>query len=156
LYYRLNVLPIGLPPLRARAEDIPRLVHYFIDSYNTEFRKRVRRVAPETMRRLQAYGWPGNIRELRNAIERAMLLSESATLTADDFTLGSAGAGHLTDRVELPPSGIDLDQLERSLVVQALERTGWNQTRASALLGLNRDQIRYRIEKFHLEKTPSN
>jgi transcriptional regulator with GAF, ATPase, and Fis domain len=84
-----------------------------------------------------------------------MLLAESDILTADDFTLGGAAAAQLSDRVELPPSGIDLDQLERSLVVQALERTGWNQTRASALLGLNRDQIRYRIEKFHLEKTTS-
>jgi len=78
------------------------------------------------------------------------------TLTASDFTLGGAGAARLDDRVELPASGIDLEQLERSLVVQALERAGWNQTRASALLGLNRDQIRYRIEKFHLEKTASN
>ena len=77
LYYRLNVLPIALPPLRARVDDIPRLVHYFVDTYNTEFRKRVRRVAPETMKRLQAYGWPGNIRELRNAIERAMLLADA-------------------------------------------------------------------------------
>src|SRR6476661_5209861 len=76
LYYRLNVLPIALPPLRARAEDIPRLVHYFIDSYNAEFRKRVKGVAAETMKRLQSYPWPGNIRELRNAIERAMLLGD--------------------------------------------------------------------------------
>ena len=87
LYYRLNVLPIALPPLRARADDIPRLVHYFVDSYNDEFRKRVRRVAPETMKRLQAYGWPGNIRELRNAIERAMLLAEGDELTDADFPL---------------------------------------------------------------------
>ena len=79
LYYRLNVLPIALPPLRARADDIPRLVHYFVDTYNDEFRKRVRRVAPETMKRLQAYGWPGNIRELRNAIERAMLLARATS-----------------------------------------------------------------------------
>ena len=156
LFYRLNVLPIVLPPLRDRAEDISLLVAFYVDAYNAEFKKKVRGVSADAMKRLQAYAWPGNIRELRNAIERAMLLSENATLTAADFTLGSAGAGHLTDRVELPPSGIDLDQLERSLVVQALERTGWNQTRASALLGLNRDQIRYRIEKFHLEKTTSN
>jgi two-component system response regulator AtoC len=156
LFYRLNVLPIVLPPLRDRAGDIPLLVTFYVDAYNAEFKKKVRGISADAMKRLQAYAWPGNIRELRNAIERAMLLSDSATLTADDFTLGSAGAGHLTDRVELPPSGIDLDQLERSLVVQALERTGWNQTRASALLGLNRDQIRYRIEKFHLEKTTSN
>jgi DNA-binding NtrC family response regulator len=155
LFYRLNVLPIVLPPLRERADDIPLLVTFYIDAYNAEFKKKVRGVSADAMKRLHAYGWPGNIRELRNAVERAMLLAESETLTADDFTLGGAGGTRLGDRVELPASGIDLDQLERSLVVQALERTGWNQTRASALLGLNRDQIRYRIEKFHLEKTPS-
>ena len=76
-------------------------------------------------------------------------------LQVDDFTVGGGSGVRLGDRVELPPNGIDLEQLERSLVVQALERTQWNQTRAATLLGLNRDQIRYRIEKFHLEKTPT-
>ncbi len=152
LYYRLNVLPIALPPLRARAEDIPRLAHYFIDNFNSEFRKKVRRVAPETMKRIQSYGWPGNIRELRNAIERAMLLAEGDELTDADFPLGGGAGARLTEGVQLPAHGIDLEQLERSLVIQALERSGWNQTRAATLLGINRDQIRYRIEKFKLEK----
>jgi two-component system, NtrC family, response regulator AtoC len=152
LYYRLNVLPIVLPPLRDRVDDIPALVEFYVDSYNREFKKRIHGVGTEAMTRLRAYGWPGNVRELKNAVERAMLLAEHETLGVNDFTLG-AGAVRLSDRVELPAGGIDLDQLERSLVVQALERTGWNQTRAAALLGLNRDQIRYRIEKFHLEKT---
>ncbi len=154
LYYRLNVLPIAIPPLRTRADDIPRLVHYFIDTFNAEFRKRIRRVAPETMKRLQAYGWPGNIRELRNAIERAMLLADGDELTDRDFPLTTGAAPRLTEAVQLPTQGIDLEQLERSLVIQALERSGWNQTRAATLLGLNRDQIRYRIEKFKLERAP--
>jgi DNA-binding NtrC family response regulator len=152
LFYRLNVLPILLPPLRARAEDIPALVNYFVDSYNTEFRKRVKGLTADAMKRLQAYGWPGNIRELRNAVERAMLLVEGDSLTADQFPVASGGAPALTVGVELPAAGVDLEQLERSLVVQALERSGWNQTRAAALLGLNRDQIRYRIEKFKLDR----
>jgi len=155
LYYRLNVLPIALPPLRARADDIPRLVNYFIDNFNTEFRKRVRRVAPETMKRLQAFGWPGNIRELRNAIERAMLFAESDELTDTDFPLSSGASLRFNEGVQLPPHGVDLEQIERSLVVQALERSGWNQTRAAGLLGVNRDQIRYRIEKFKLERVHS-
>src|SRR5262245_4748565 len=150
LYYRLNVLPIVLPPLRARADDVPVLVRYFVDSFNREFRKKVRGVGDDAMRRLQAYGWPGNIRELRNAVERAMLLAEGAELTADEFPVASKTT--LTQEMQLPAAGIDLDQLERSLVVQALERSRWNQTRAAALLGLNRDQIRYRIEKFKLER----
>ena len=123
----------------------------FVDAYNDEFRKRVRRVAPDTMKRLQAYGWPGNIRELRNSIERAMLLAESDELTDTDFPLAGAGL-RISEGVQLPAHGIDLEQLERSLVVQALERSGWNQTRAATLLGVNRDQIRYRIEKFKLER----
>jgi len=152
LFYRLNVLPIPLPPLRERADDVPLLVEFYIDAYNTEFKKRIRGVTADAMAQLRRYPWPGNIRELRNAVERAMLLAEGETLTADDFSSLAGGSVKLGDRVELPAGGLDLEQLERSMVVQALERTAWNQTRAAALLGLNRDQIRYRIEKFKLEK----
>jgi two-component system, NtrC family, response regulator AtoC len=152
LYYRLNVLPIVLPPLRNRIEDIPALAKYFVTVYNSEFRKRVRGITDGAIKLLQAYGWPGNIRELRNAVERAMLLVEGDELTAEQFPLAASAAANLTERVALPATGVNLEQLERSLVVQALERSGWNQTRAAALLGLNRDQIRYRIEKFGLEK----
>jgi DNA-binding NtrC family response regulator len=150
LYYRLNVMPVFLPPLRARADDIPLLVSFYVDRYNSEFRKQIRRVAPDAMSRLTTYGWPGNVRELRNAVERAMLLAEGDELKLEHFPM--TASTRLTDRVELPSGGIDLEQLERSLVVQALERSGWNQTRAATLLGLNRDQIRYRIEKFKLGK----
>jgi transcriptional regulator with GAF, ATPase, and Fis domain len=154
LYYRLNVVPINLPPLRQRVEDIPLLVDYYVDSYNTEFKKRVIRIAPDALARLKAYPWPGNIRELKNAVERAMLLTDDEELTLEQFPLGSGlPATRVGDGVALPAAGIDLEQLERSLVVQALERSKWNQTRAAALLGLNRDQIRYRIEKFKLEKS---
>jgi transcriptional regulator with PAS, ATPase and Fis domain len=156
LFYRLNVLPIQLPPLRERVGDIPLLVSFYIDTYNSEFKKRIRGITPDALQRMSRYPWPGNIRELRNAIERAMLLSDGDMLTADDFSGPATGVVRLSDRVELPAGGVDLEQLERSLVVQALERTGWNQTRAATLLGLNRDQIRYRIEKFQLEKTPTS
>jgi two-component system response regulator AtoC len=152
LYYRLNVLPIELPPLRARPGDIPLLVNYYLDAYNREFRKRVRGVEPAVMNALKTYAWPGNVRELRNVVERAMLLAEGPTLTLDDVPVAAAGPVRLTEQVDLPAAGIDLDQLERSLVVQALDRSGWNQTKAAGMLGLNRDQIRYRVEKFKLEK----
>jgi len=152
LYYRLNVLPIELPPLRARAGDLPLLVNYYVDTYNSEFRKHVRGVDARAMDALKAYGWPGNVRELRNVVERAMLLADGQTLTLGDFPVAAASSARLTEQVDLPASGIDLEQLERSLVVQALERSGWNQTKAAALLGLNRDQIRYRVEKFKLAK----
>ena len=152
LYYRLNVLPITMPSLRSHAEDIPLLVEYFIDAFNGEFRKKVLGATPAAYAVLQQYGWPGNVRELRNVLERAMLLSDHDRLDAKDFAALSrpVTAG---DEFELPAKGVDLEQLERSLLVQALKRSGGNQTRAGALLGLNRDQIRYRIEKFALTAT---
>jgi DNA-binding NtrC family response regulator len=152
LYYRLNVLPIELPSLRARPGDIPLLVNYYVDAYNGEFRKRVTGVDGAALNALKSYGWPGNVRELRNVIERAMLLADGTTLTLGDFPVAAAAPVRLTEQVDLPAAGIDLEQLERSLVIQALERSGWNQTKAAGMLGLNRDQIRYRVEKFKLEK----
>ena len=152
LYYRLNVMPIVMPPLRQRSDDIPTLLAYYVDNFNREFRKKIRRIAPAAMERLKAYPWPGNIRELRNAVERAMLLAEGEELTIGHFPIVDQRALDLSESVELPAGGIDLEQLERSLVVQALQRSAWNQTKAATLLGLNRDQIRYRIEKFKLER----
>jgi DNA-binding NtrC family response regulator len=151
LFYRLNVLPIDLPPLRGHVEDLPLLVDFYIDLYNREFRKSVRGVTPSAMQALRAYGWPGNIREVRNAVERAMLLTEGSVLDAHDFPM-LAGSVRVFADIALPAEGVNLEELERSLVVQALERCGGNQTRAATLLGLNRDQIRYRIEKFGLAK----
>lgn len=151
LYYRLNVLPVKLPPLRDRADDIPVLVKFFIDGFNREFRKKVLGVEPEVLDALQHYAWPGNVRELRNAVERAVLLAETEVLTLDLFSMLSPARG-ASQNVRLPPGGTNLEQLERDLLVQALERTKWNQTKAASLLGMNRDQIRYRIEKFGLSK----
>ncbi|MDP2391154.1 MAG: helix-turn-helix domain-containing protein, partial [Acidobacteriota bacterium] len=152
LFYRLNVMAVPLPPLRDRRDDIPRLLHHYIDLFNTEFRKKISGVSPGAMKMLQAYAWPGNVRELRNAVERAMLLTESAELSEAQFAMLVSGDAELSAGMGLPAGGINLEELERSLVVQALERSGWNQTKAATLLGLNRDQIRYRIEKFKLEK----
>ena len=151
LFYRLQVMPISLPPLRERAGDIPRLVNHYIDRYNHEFRKRVKGVTPEALQMLEQYRWPGNIRELRNAIERAMLLIDREWLQPNDFTtLVRTVALH--SQFRLPPGGLVLEDVERQLVIQALERAGGNQTRAGHLLGINRDQVRYRIEKFGLDR----
>ncbi len=152
LFYRLNVLPVKLPPLRDRAEDIPLLTNFFIEVFNGEFRKQVTEVDPEVREALLSHPWPGNVRELRNAIERAVLLAEDTRLTLDQFPMLTSRRG-VADSVQLPAAGTNLEQLERALVMQALERTKWNQTQAAALLGMNRDQIRYRIEKFGLSKS---
>ena len=154
LYYRLRVLPVTLPPLRDRGSDVELLTKHFVDVYNGEFKKNVKGLSSEARALVAAAAWPGNVREFRNAIERAVLLCESDVLSAEDFPLISA-AKPVREGFQLPEGGVDLERLERDLVVQALRRTGGNQTQAGRLLGLNRDQIRYRIEKFSLEKTPA-
>jgi two-component system response regulator AtoC len=155
LYFRLRVIPLEIPPLRERSEDILPLAESFLQHFNREFRKSVSGFAPAAALRLQAYAWPGNVRELRNAIERAVLLSDGGPLGLRDLPKeisGDAGPGSRGGAAfRLPSAGLVLDELVRDLVVQALERSRGNRTRAAALLGLNRDQIRYRIEKFGLE-----
>jgi transcriptional regulator with GAF, ATPase, and Fis domain len=149
LFYRLNVLPIRLPALREHADDVPTLVGFFIDNFNREFKKKILGVTPAAQAVLQGYGWPGNVRELRNVVERAMLLAEGERLEPRDF--GALVSGRSSaDLFDLPAAGVNLEELERSLVSQALKRSGGNQTKAAGLLGMNRDQIRYRIEKFGL------
>ena len=150
LYYRLQVLTITMPPLRDRPEDIVPLARFFVDQFNREFGKEVRAVAAGAERMLKAHPWEGNVRELRNAVERAMLFSEGAELTAEDFAMLSEQQP-ISEGFQLPAAGVVLEELERSLVVQALERSDNNRTRAASLLGMSRDQIRYRIEKFGLE-----
>jgi DNA-binding NtrC family response regulator len=152
LFYRLNVLPMALPPLREHPQDIPILVEFFIDTFNSEFKKRIDGLTPAAAALLQTYGWPGNVRELRNVVERAMLLCEGKQLDARDFA--ALQNGHSTNEgFELPATGVNLEEVERSLVVQALKRSNGNQTKAASLLGMNRDQIRYRIEKFGLSES---
>jgi two-component system response regulator AtoC len=148
LFYRLQVMPVPLPPLRERRGDVPLLTSYYIDRYNREFRKKVRGLTPEASKLLEQYQWPGNIRELKNAIERAMLLNERDRLEPDDFTTLTRSVAATS--FKLPPEGINLEEVERQLLLQALERANGNQTQAAQLLGINRDQVRYRIEKFGL------
>ena len=150
LFYRLQVMPIHLPPLRERKGDVPLLANFFVDAYNREFKKRVKGITPEAMHVLESYGWPGNIRELRNAVERAMLLAERDWLKPEDFTTLTRNVGAQT-RFQLPAEGVNLEEVERQLLMQALERANGNQTQAGQLLGINRDQVRYRIEKFGLQ-----
>ena len=150
LFYRLQVMPITLPPLRERRGDVPLLANWYIDRFNREFRKRVRGLSPAASQVLQDYGWPGNVRELRNAIERAMLLIDRDRLEPEHFTTLTRSVAAAQFR--LPPEGVNLEDVERQLLLQALERSGGNQTQAAHLLGINRDQVRYRIEKFGLSK----
>ncbi len=162
LYYRLKIIPISMPPLRERPGDVAVLAQHFLERYAAEFGSRARRISPAAEEVLEAYRWPGNVRELRNVFERMVLLSRGEELGVDDIPqeiLGSrapaapsaAGPGENL-LFTLPPGGVDFEQLERSLVEQSLRRTRGNQTRASRLLGMNREQIRYRVEKFGLRE----
>jgi len=167
LYYRLNVLRIEMPPLRDRGDDVVLLAEHYARQFSREFRRPIRGLTDEARRVLTRYTWPGNVRELRNVIERAVLLTETADLDAHDFDgLSSARQASLAvdTPVErgpsggfvLPADGLRLDDVEKQLITLALERTQGNQTRAAGLLGLHRDQIRYRMEKYGLLKSPSH
>lgn len=155
LYYRLNVLRVEVPPLRARGNDIALLAQFFVEGFAREFKRPVPSLSPAAEASLRSYPWPGNVRELRNLVERAVLLCEGELLQPGDFeSLHTTHAPHGDGRgaFSLPVEGVQLDEVEKGLVIQALERSGGNQTRAATLLGLHRDQIRYRIEKFGLAK----
>src|SRR4030095_2987481 len=135
LYARLNVLSIDLPALRTHREDVPSLISYYVGVCNREFRKAVRGASLPALRALQGYGWPSNVRELRNAVERAMLRAESAWLEPRDFPVLGTNV-QAANGILLPSEGVHLEELERSLVVQALERSAGNQTTARGRLGL--------------------
>ncbi len=151
LYERLSATTVHLPPLRARTSDVEPLVRHYIDIFNRDLGTQVEGLTPEALDALEAYSWPGNVRELRTVVERAMLVADSGMLQSAQFALDGV-ARREGSEMDLPPSGVNLERLERDLVVQALQRTGGNQTRAATLLGLNRDQVRYRIEKFGLSR----
>ena len=150
LFYRLQVMPVVLPSLRERKGDVALLARFYINRFNGEFRKHVRGLTQTAQELLDHYAWPGNVRELRNAIERAMLLADRELLEPQDFTTLTRVIS--PTQFKLPPEGVNLEEVERQLVVQALERANNNQTKAAELLGLNRDQVRYRMEKFGLRQ----
>ena len=149
LFYRLQVMPVTLPPVRERRGDVPLLSSFYIDRFNREFRKRVRGLTPAALKVVEQYQWPGNVRELRNAIERAMLLIDHEWLEPEDLT--SLTRSVAPTQFKLPAEGVNLEDIERQLLVQALDRARGNQTQAAQLLGINRDQVRYRMEKFGLQ-----
>ncbi len=156
LFYRINILPQCLPPLRERPEDIAPLALHFLDELSREFHRTPPGLAPEALGCLEAYHWPGNARELRNVIERVLLLEEGGTILPEqlplEVRLGGSARGMESSRngggVALPTEGVDLEEVERTLIAQALEAARGNKTRAARLLRLTRDTLRYRLEKY--------
>jgi len=161
LYYRLNVFPIELPPLRKRKEDIPLLAQHFLEKFQKELGKKDMILSEEAIEVLGNYHWPGNIRELENIIERTLIISNRPVIGKKDLPAGiiSGGVSADADSVQsgetpfqLPEEGINLDDLEKDLILQALERTDYNQTRAAKMLGISRHTLLYRMEKYQLKK----
>lgn len=155
LYYRVNVFPILIPPLRQRTEDIPVLVNFFLAHFSRKYLKPPRRVDDQAMALMRNYAWPGNVRELRNIIERLVIRSRSQSISFDEVEacgLGAArGAGGV---VSLPDGGLDIEEVEKQLVLEALRKTEWNQKEAAKLLSISVDRMNARVKKFNL-KHPS-
>ena len=187
LYYRINLLPIVVPPLRERRDDIPLLARFFLGRFCGQYGKPARRFDDEALQVLRACAWPGNVREVRNVVERLVIRSRSEIITAGDlercgvsraagdlersggnfatgdlerpggnFATGDLErpGGNLAGKAELPVSipeeGISLEDVERNLVIEALERTAWNQKDAAALLKISVDRMNARVKKFGL------
>ncbi len=153
LYYRLNVIPILLPPLRERRTDIPLLVEHFLRKHAQNGRRR--EISPEALALLMAYDWPGNVRELESLLERAILLGEGDVIQPADLpaSLRARGSGpRALAGLEIPDAGINLDEIERGLIEKALSKSEGNVTRAARLLGLTRRTLQYRLEKMQEEE----
>jgi DNA-binding NtrC family response regulator len=163
LYYRLNVIPVHLPPLRERGDDVLLLARHFLDEYCRRHGMPLRGLSAEAETLLKAYPWPGNIRELKNEIERAVLLTDGPMIRASDLSIDRrdrvqdpdrvaplevSGAGQV--RITFPPWGLSLDDLERQVIKKALSHTKGNISQAARLLHVSRDTLRYRMQKHRI------
>jgi transcriptional regulator with PAS, ATPase and Fis domain len=170
LYYRLKVFQLTLPSLRERKEDIPNLARYFIQHFNNQFQKNIKDLSNSVRQLLMMYSWPGNIRELRNVIERAVILENMATLQADSLpgeivsltenqgtraqanpnSFPAAEKPQSAYEIIIPTEGLSLYEVEKQIIIQALQKTDNNQTKTSKLLGISRDVLRYKVKKYRI------
>ena len=155
LYYRLNVVTIEMPPLRERKDDIAALANFFIRRFSGELKKKIEGLEPEALKLLMRYHWPGNIRELENAVERAMLLAEGTHIAVDDLRLGDTGAfgasRETSSLLKIPPTGIPLEDIERLAIVEALKMSNWVQKDAAELLSISPRVMNYKIKVLGIE-----
>ena len=156
LYYRLNVVSVEMPPLRERKDDIIALAMFFVKKFAGELKKKVDGKS-EAQKMLLRYNWPGNIRELENAIERALLMTEAQQIGADDLrlgeiaTAGSSGSRDVSALVKIPPSGVPLEEIERSALMEALKMSNWVQKDAAELLGISPRVMNYKIKTLRID-----
>ena len=154
LYYRLNVVPIDIPPLREHTEDIPDLVQLFIERFSRGSGKPVTAIRPEALQRLMEFHWPGNVRELENVIERACAMAKGSVLELEDIRLEPARPRPALESGALLPEGFTLEQWEDELIREALRRTAGNKSRAARMLGLSRNALRYRLSRMGIADEP--
>ncbi len=155
LFYRINVIPIHLPPLRERREDIPLLADHFLARYRQQMGKQVTGISGEAMAQLEAYHWPGNIRELENVIERAVALEQTPVILPDSLSpVVRGGATRVDQPIDLPESGFQLEahiqRLERTYITEALKRADGVQSRAAEILGMSFRSFRYYAKKYEI------
>ncbi|MFT7031592.1 MAG: two-component system response regulator HydG [Cyclobacteriaceae bacterium] len=146
LVYRINTVEIHLPSLRERVEDIPLLANHFVTEYSNKYRKNVKKLASSTIKKLQKYRWPGNIRELQHAIERAVIMSDDSSLTPEDFFF----LMHKPDSLEEKEDTFNLDEVEKNVIQKSIDRNGGNISKAAKELGLTRASLYRRLEKHAL------
>jgi transcriptional regulator with GAF, ATPase, and Fis domain len=152
LYYRVNVVNLTIPPLRERKQDIVPLARYFINKFSAELKKDLKGMTPSVVRALQRHTWPGNIRELENAIERAVLMCETETLHVEDLNLQSQHASNVTSlNLRLPPTGIELEELEKQAILEALRINSWVQKEAAKFLGISSRVMNYKVAKYEIK-----
>jgi len=158
LYYRLNVLSVDVMPLRERRDDIPVLIAFFLKKHTRNTTRLVRGLNPEARRVMENYSWPGNVRQLESAIERAILLAESDLITVEDLPLEVRQESRpvAESAFKLPAEGIDFEDVERNLIMQAMERTDYNITKAAKLLGVTFRTLQYRLDKFGIKRADKN
>jgi len=158
LYYRLNVIPIELPPLRERKEDIPLLINHFINKYNFTNKKNIKGMTLKAMEMLERYIWRGNIRELENVIERAVTLETNDNIQADSLSdeIRNYRGEHLKTISEIPSEGVNLEdyitKIEKDIILSALEKTGWVKKKAAELLNMSFRSFRYKLQKYDIDK----
>lgn len=154
LYYRLAVVPLILPPLRERPDDIPELVAIFFKKFKERLSRSDLKLSPSLLPYFATYRWPGNVRELENVVERLVVLAPGDEIAVEDLPdfLRRERLPLEAIHLELPPEGISLEAVERELVVRALQKFNWNQTKAAAYLDISRKVLIYRMEKFTLRK----
>jgi DNA-binding NtrC family response regulator len=160
LYYRINVVTITLPPLRDRRSDIPLLANHTLARFSHLAEGRIKEISREAMERLLDYSWPGNVRQLESAIERALLLCEGDAITPRDLpqeVLTRKNPGRIerargSDRFEIPAEGINFEHLERDIILQAMEKADWVIAKAAKMLGMSYRTLQYRLDKFGIKK----